>query len=412
MGSGTPGKIDKYLNMETYFNTIGWAGQEEDAPPSGVAPEVAVRCVQERRRRLVWAIGCMLFAIVLSGCESLNYYGQLVVGQVRIFSNRQPIAELVTDPTVPEGLKSEFERILEVRKFAETELYLPADAHYLSYVDLQRPFAVWNVYAAPEFSLQPKIWRYPVIGHAAYRGFFSEDAATTYAKRLATRGYDTHVGGAVAYSTLGWFADPVFNTMLGRSPAGIAALIFHELAHQILYVPDDTAFNEGFASTVEQEGVRRWLEKTDDMASYRRFLQAKQHQKAFFSLVQACRKRLDVVYGLEMDPQGRRAQKTAAFRAFLKDYENLKRDRNAISGYDDWVYGTALNNAKLISLAVYRDYVPAFLEVLRAADDDLQKFYADCRSLASLPKDERDRRLTALLKNHSGPYRDVASDAE
>jgi predicted aminopeptidase len=353
-------------------------------------------------------VGAFLL-VVLGGCESLGYYHHLVFGQLRILSRRQQIAAMVADETVPDALRSKLEFVLKVREFARSELFLPVDNHYLSYVDLQRSFAAWNVYAASEFSLQPRVWRYPIIGQAAYRGFFSEEAARAYAEKLAAQGDDTYVGGAVAYSTLGWFDDPVFSTMLQSSHTDIAALLFHELAHQILYVADDTAFNESFASAVEQEGIRRWLERTGDLQSYRRFLTAKQRQGQFVALVADCRRQLETVYDSGIAQQDMRLQKAAVFIAFLNDYEKLKLIWDGYSGYDAWVYRAPLNNAKLVSVAVYRDYVPAFFQLLHTAGNDLQTFYTQCRSLAAMPKEQRDRRMAQLLETLREPKHTTAN---
>jgi predicted aminopeptidase len=332
----------------------------------------------------------------------LEYYGHLMVGQYRIYNRRQPIAEMVTDPTIPDTLKSKLKFVLTVRTFAENRLHLPAGAHYLNYIDLHRPFAAWNVYAAPEFSLQPKLWRYPIIGAAAYRGFFSEAAATDYARQLASRGYDTHVGGAVAYSTLGWFDDPVFNTMLHRNRTGIAALIFHELAHQLIYVSDDTAFNESFASAVEQEGVRRWLEETGDTQAYGRYLDAKAQRKKLHSRVQACRERLEALYASGMTPARMRDRKALIFQTLREEYRRLQHCPNGDAGTDRRDGATPLNNATLVPFAVYGDYVPAFFTLLQRVGGHLPEFYARCQALAALPKTERERRLSALLDAAAG----------
>ncbi len=195
-----------------------------------------------------------LLALAAQGCRQVAYYGQAVAGQVEILNLQEPLPRLIEDPATPEALRQRLALVMDIRRFAESGLSLPAGGHYLAYADLGRPFAVYSVFAAPEFSLTPKTWCYPVIGCAAYRGYFSATAAREYAAGLREASYDVYVAGVPAYSTLGWFRDPVLNTFIHREPADLAALVFHELAHQVLYVRDDTTFNESFAKVFVVEG--------------------------------------------------------------------------------------------------------------------------------------------------------------
>jgi predicted aminopeptidase len=207
--------------------------------------------------RWVWAV-CVLAALI-SGCHTASYYQQAASGQLEILSKREPIAELLADSQTRPALRDKLQLVLDLREFAEHELRLKTDGHYLLYADLGRRFVVWNVYAAPEFSLEPKKWWYPVVGSLKYRGFFSEEDAKRYGADMAKQGYDVYVGGVDAYSTLGWFKDPVLNTFIHHSPPELAELLFHELAHQRVFAKGDTDFNEAFATAVGEEGVRRWI---------------------------------------------------------------------------------------------------------------------------------------------------------
>jgi len=347
----------------------------------------------------VWT-GCMLFAIAVCGCESVHYYSQAIQGQYRILEKRQPISEVVADPASPESLRERLEFILAVRQFAENELQLPVKNHYLTYVDLQRPYAVWNVFAAPEFSLEPKTWCYPVVGCAAYRGYFSQEDAQQYAAGLIDQGYDVYVAGVKAYSTLGWFDDPVFSTFVQYSEAHSAALVFHELAHQVLYVKDDTAFNESFATAVEQEGLQRWQAESRASHLYRDYIRGYRLQQQFVRLITQYRRALEALYQSDASNTDKRGEKAAIFNALQAEFERLKTTENGFSAYDNWM-GYALNNAKIGSMLAYHDFVPSFKKMLANNEGDLSRFYRACLELAQKKKAERHRILNTYLENLS-----------
>jgi predicted aminopeptidase len=255
---------------------------------------------------------------------------------------------------------------------------------------------VWNVSAAPEFSFTPKTWYYPFIGHAAYRGYFSKDMAERCAEQLKKQGLDVYVGGVTAYSTLGWFSDTVFSTIIRRDESATAALIFHELAHQILYVSDDTTFNESFATTVEQEGLRRWMATNGNPLGYQTYVLQSRRRQEFLALVTKYHEKLAELYRQEnMVPEEMRYRKAALFADMRDDYTDLKADWHGYAGYDNW-FDTTLNNAKLNSVGTYYDLVPAFTQLLASQDGRLEAFYTECRILAELPKSERHRRLLSL----------------
>ena len=347
----------------------------------------------------VWT-GFILFAIAFYGCESVHYYSQAIRGQYRILEKRQPISEVVADPASPESLRERLEFILAVRQFAENELQLPVKNHYLTYVDLQRPYAVWNVFAAPEFSLEPKTWCYPVVGCAAYRGYFSQEDAHQYAAGLIEQGYDVYVAGVSAYSTLGWFDDPVFSTFVQYSKAHSAALIFHELAHQVLYVKDDTAFNESFATAVEQEGLQRWQAASRASHLYRDYIMGYRRQQQFIQLIMQYRRELETLYQSDASHTEKRGQKAAIFAALQTEFARLKTTENGFSAYDHWM-GYALNNAKIGSVLAYHDFVPSFKKMLANHEGDLSRFYRACLELAREKKAERHRILNTYLENLS-----------
>jgi predicted aminopeptidase len=347
----------------------------------------------------------LVCCLPLAGCGTAGYYAQAVSGHMSLMSAREPIQEVIDDPDTPEHVRDRLRVALEAREFAVTELGLPDNGSYTRYVQLDRTAVVYNVFAAPEFSLQPKTWCFPVAGCVVYRGYFSEERAQRTASRYAAQGYDTWVGGAAAYSTLGRFEDPLLSSMLYREDARLAGLLFHELAHQKLYVKDDSAFNEAFATAVEEEGVRRWLTQAgrdQELADWQ-ILQQRMH--AFEHLIGRTRSRLQELYVSGLAEDEMRAGKAEAFAQLEREYQALKASWDGWAGYDRW-FDAPLNNARLIPSATYRGLVPAFRILLREADGDLEAFYAASRRLAELPRAERDaefRRLLAIADVPSVP---------
>ena len=262
--------------------------------------------------RRIHILICLLMVVTLSGCETLHYYGQAVSGQMKILTGRKSIDRLLSAPETPQTLKTRLRLVLDIREFAKEALHLPVGNHYLSYIDLKRPYAVWNVFAAPEFSLEPKTWSYPVIGRAAYRGYFSKQTAIRYADGLKKKQFDVYVAGIAAYSTLGWFDDPVLNTVIHRTNTGLAALLFHELAHQVLYIKDDTAFNESFATAVEQEGLRRWMHATHNQTN-QDYLRQRHRREQFIQLITRFRSRLEELYSQPLLSKDKRPLKKDIF---------------------------------------------------------------------------------------------------
>jgi len=324
----------------------------------------------------------------LSGCGHLSYYGQAINGQWKILSQRQPIQPLLKDTTIPVPLKQRLSHILQIRTFATEQLQLPDNSSYTDYVDLKRPFAVWSVFATPAFSFVPKSWCFWIVGCVSYRGYFSESAAQALAKQLREQGYDVYLAGVAAYSTLGWFADPVFNTMLRWSKPRLAGLIFHELAHQQLYIPNDTAFNEGFAMAVEYEGVKRWLAKYGTQAEIKNYQLSQQREAEFINLILTARRGLEQSYQNHTSPTQLAAAKTKGYAQLREDYQQLKASWGGYAGYDRW-FEQDLNNAKIASIATYQDFVPHFQALLAQLDGDLTRFYHQVAELKKLSLTER-----------------------
>ena len=348
--------------------------------------------------RRIWAILSFLFlALACLQCQSIQYYNQAIDGQMNILRDRRSIAELVDHPDTPATLRKELLFILSVRAFAEKNLRLPVNDHYLSYVELDRPYVVWNVFATPEFSLKPKTWCFPIVGCVTYRGYFSEQDAYRFGDSLKQKGFDVYIGGAIAFSTLGWFDDPVLSTFLNLSESETAALIFHELAHSVLYVSGDTAFNESFATAVEQEGFRRWHAAVNDSKGYEKWLRKHQQRQKFTGLILKYRIRLQNLYESNLPLNEKRNQKAALFSQMRSEFADLKSDPGDMAAYDYW-FKYPLNNARLISVSTYYDWVMAFNKILSETGGDLEKFYQKCRELAKKEPAERNR----ILQDYKG----------
>ncbi len=338
------------------------------------------------------------FVFVLSGCSSLSYYSQAVSGHMEVMRAARPIAEVIEDPACDSDLRKKLQEITRVRDFASRQLGLPDNNSYRSYADLGRPYVTWNVFAAPEFSLKPESWCLLVVGCIGYRGFYDQNEAEAFADTLRQQGFDTYVGGTAAYSTLGYFSDPVLNTFLKSGGTEEARLIFHELAHQVAYAEGDTVFNESFATAVENEGLRRWLiykanPKLDhNVAIYH------QRKAAFFEHVNAYRKKLQEIYASNKGENDKRRAKTEILAEMKQSYLEQQEKRGAPPIYKPW-FEKDLNNAKLASLALYTQLLPAFEELLAEENYDLPSFYQRVKALSRLPHDDRQAAIRQLEKN-------------
>jgi len=345
---------------------------------------------------------CLLLLAALApfccGCGALRYYSQAVGGHLDLMRRASPIEEQLGSDAVAAALKAKLQAVLRIRQFASRALGLPDNGSYKSYADLGRQYVAWNVFAAPEFSIEPIRACFPFAGCVGYRAYFAEADAQAESAALRARGYDTHVGGVPAYSTLGWFDDPVLNTFIHYPEAELARLIFHELAHQLLYVKNDTRFNESFATTVEQAGVERWLVENGNERERAAFDRSQRMKREFVALVLKYRSILEQYYRQDLPAQEKRAGKAQRFADMEQEYAQLKFSWGGFSGYDRWFLGKP-NNATLASVALYTELVPAFRVLLERAGGDLPRFYAAAKDLAKLPKEERDARMRSVLEN-------------
>jgi len=343
--------------------------------------------------RLILAVTLCLLIV---GCTNIAYYAQAVKGQIRLMAAARPIPKVVNDAATDTGLRQQLERAIAIREFASRELALPNNGSYRSYSDLGRPFVVWNVFAAPEFSVETQQWCMLFIGCVNYRGYYDKNAADLYAGELMQAGADTYVGGVTAYSTLGYFNDPMLNTFMRFGDQEVARIIFHELAHQLVYAKDDSAFNESFATTVENEGMHRWLTQLAAPERLRDFAAQQERKAQFYRLVADSRDKLRAIYASSLAPDAKRRAKTEVIAEMKRIYADLKASWGGYSGYDQW-FNQPLNNAALGSVTLYTQWAPAFRALLEQEGGSLPRFYLRVAALANLPKTERSAALDRLL---------------
>lgn len=326
--------------------------------------------------------------LTAGGC----YLLESAAGQLELMEKRKPIGEVIADPATPPAVRRELEAVAEIREFATRSLGLPDNGSYRTYADIGRPYVVWNVFAAPEFSVDPKQWCYPIVGCVAYRGYFVERRARRYAEELRTRGFDVAVEGVAAYSTLGHFDDPVLSSMLAWNDVELAAIIFHELTHQLIYLPNDSDFDEALATLVEEEGVRRWLISQGRTRDLERFRVHQEHFARVLDLLNGARADLGALFASRLAPPEMRRRKAAVYAQLRESYLRLEAGWGGRAPFDDWFAG-GLNNAQLASVGTYYDCVPGFRRELDAVGGDLPAFYRRVRALAKIDQARRDAML-------------------
>lgn len=331
--------------------------------------------------------------LFLNGCAGVSYYGQLASGQLQLLRAREPVSRVIADPGRDQLLRAHLIQSQKARTFASQQLQLPDNQSYRLYADIGRPFVVWNVFATPEFSLTPQNHCFPIAGCVAYRGYYSQSAARGEAALQRLQGMDVSIGGVEAYSTLGWFNDPIISSMMAWGDERLATLIFHELAHQRFYVKDDTEFNESFATFVEQEGTRQWRAfrglAPDSGAQV-------QQRDQFIQLVLDTRTRLERLYTLPLPADQMRQRKADEFERLRGEYRQLRDSQwPGDKRYDAWI-NAPMNNARLLPFGLYDQWVPAFAALFRQVGGDWMKFYAAVEKLGALPVAERKAALKTL----------------
>lgn len=349
------------------------------------------------------ALAATAAVVCLSGCANLGYYWQSVTGHLKLMNASRPVRELVNEEETPERVRERLLLSQRIRDYAVRELKLPDNPSYRRYANLGRNAAVWNVVAATEYSLELKTWCFPVTGCVGYRGYYDEARAREEAKALAEQGYESNAYPVPAYSTLGlmnWAGgDPLLNTFILYPEGELARLLFHELAHQVVYAKNDTMFNESFATAVERIGGARWLETQASPAARQEYAEFDMRRRQFRQLSRATRDRLKALYetpglSLEAKAEGKR-KAMAQFRA---EYEQLRAtwtgDPARWRGYDQWV--ARANNAFFGTQAAYDELVPGFEALFKEVGGDWNRFYDAARALAALPKEERHKKLKEI----------------
>ena len=343
-----------------------------------------------------------LIALLLSGCTTMGYYWQSVSGHMQMLNAARPVTDVMADPQTPAALKARLNLSQRIRSFAATELKLPDNASYKRFAELKRSAVVWNVVAAPEFSLTLKTWCFPVAGCVGYRGYFNEADAKLEAEQLKAEGLEVSVYGVPAYSTLGklsfmgdFGSDPLLSTFINYPEGELARLIFHEMAHQVVYAPDDTMFNESFATAVERLGGQRWLSAYASQIARDDYAALDARRQQFRALTAAARGDLALIYAqnnsIARINRAQAAPKNIVMQKFKSDYAQLRQQWGGFAGYDGWV--ARANNASFGAQAAYDELVPGFEALFEAGGKDWQRFYDAARALAELPKNERHQAL-------------------
>ena len=335
----------------------------------------------------------LLVVLAVMASSGGCYYLQAANGQWQVMRKREPIVDVIEDAETPAKLAVRLQLVQEARQFAIDELALPDNDTYRSYADIERDFVVWNVFAAPEFSLEAKRWCFPVAGCVGYRGYFSEQSARRESEGLANRGYDVSVGGVSAYSTLGHFDDPVLSSMMRWDDLRLVAVLFHELAHQVLYVKGDTSFNESFASAVEEFGMQRWLSSRHQGDELERYIERRALRKDLMALVASARADLETHYSAAIDDLEKRALKRQRLQRLRAELD-ARLERAGLTE-SNWP-GADLNNARLASLAMYEQALPAFRALFRQCNEDIRCFYARATEIGEQDKAARSAALDAL----------------
>lgn len=344
------------------------------------------------------ALAAGLFLVGVVSCSTARFYSQALGGQLEIMRKARPVKKVLADPATKPLLREKLTTAGDILAFAKSELHLPAESQYDRYTNLGRRYVVWVVFAAPEFSVEPKKWRYPLLGSLSYRGFFKEELAKAEAARLEAEGLDVYIGGVEAYSTLGFLRDPLLNTFMGRGDADLAELICHELTHQRLYLPGDTDFNEAFATAVGREGARRWLRargRTTDLERYEKEMRVEQE---FIALVLQTRQELKDTYAKpHADDEARRKAKASVLATLRQHADALDRRYGGSLKIERW-FAKPVNNARLGTISTYHEMLPGFEAMLKSHHGDLEAFYKQVAGMRKLTKKERRHQVMEAAK--------------
>jgi len=332
------------------------------------------------------------FVFLLPACSNLSYYIDAANGHHDLMDKAQSIDEILQQADLDKKFQQQLINFQQARDFASQQLHLPDNNSYRSFSGLDRDYVVWNVVASKEFSIEPKEWCFPFVGCLSYRGYFEKHKVDAYAQQLKQQGLDVYVAGISAYSTLGWFDDPVVSSMLYDNEARRVGIIFHELAHQLMYRKNSTTFNESFAMSVEEEGIRRWFEYHDKQVLLNQYKEDKAKSRQFHDMLLQTKNRLNLLYAQNLTDAEKRQKKQQHLKSIKNDYIKLRQQWNGYSGYDEWM-AQDLNNAHFVLVQTYYDLVPMFRAILRQQNNDLDAFYNEVRKISELSDDEFDKEI-------------------
>ncbi len=341
-----------------------------------------------------------LVFLLLSGCAELQYYGHAISGQLDVLSKRRPIPEVIKDPETKPEVVQKLKAVERMHDFAISDLSLPDSDSFRSYSDLGRPYVLWNVFATPELSLQTKQWCYPFFGCLGYRSYFAKAYAESVALELEQEGWDVHIAPSPAYSTRGFFSDPIYNPMLRYDDLTMAGMLFHELAHEKIFFKNDSELNESFAVAVQNEGIKRWLAHEQQPQYYSDYIVAQQRDKQFVTLLLRYRKKLEQLYHSSKTDDEKRRQKKHILKSLRIAYFALRKEWDGYTGFDHW-FNKPLNNARLAPVGTYQGHVAAFVALLKQYNGNLAEFYSHAERLSELPMDERRKQLLKIQQNPS-----------
>lgn len=337
--------------------------------------------------------------LFLPACSQFSYYAQSINGQWEVNRLRKPIDNILANEKTSAALKKRLSLVKEARRFASQNLLLPENKSYTEYVDLQRDYIVWNIIHTKPLSIEAETSCFLVVGCLSYRGYFKKETAIENAKSLKAEGYDVYLGGVAAYSTLGWFNDPVLNTMMHWDDAKLISIIFHELAHQKLYINNDTEFNEAFADAVALIGLQKWLRDNNDEKTLQEHQHKEDIHKKFVALILDYRTQLEIVYNSQLSDDDKLKRKTIIFSGLTNAYNTLKLEWKT-DDYDNWFYHN-LNNAKLAAVATYRNLLPAFMSLFKEQNQNLADFYNAVDEIGKLEKNERHKKILSYIEQNN-----------
>lgn len=342
----------------------------------------------------------LIMPLLLGACADLGYYWHSAKGHMAIMHQRVAIEDILADPESDTGLQQRLILVKEIRRFAIEQLALPESGSYTDYAQLDRPYALQNLVAAPEFSTRPLTWCYPIAGCTSYRGFYQQQRLDDFVKSLKIDNNDIHISRVPAYSTLGWFDDPVLSSFINWPDHRLAGLLFHELTHQRIYIDDDTKFNESLATAVQQVGIRAWLSSRDQHGRLEKFNRSLLYRRDVVLLIETGRNQLSAIYQGDQSDAWKRAEKQKIFQTMREQYEEISRSHNYRDGFAKWFAGE-LNNAKLASVSTYNALIPAFVTMIQAFDNDFEAFFDYAESIGDLDKDKRTLCLLAWQKGNA-----------